>query len=389
VPSRRASLCRASPSVPRPVSWDPTSAECQRVTGFIFDCDGTIYQPSGMVTGAEETLSWVMQSGFQYVLLSNTGAKPKTALQSKLAAEGSPFECRPGGQPLPAGLCYTAADAQVDFMTSGHLPAASKLLVLAPDDLWEQMLRQREPRLFESWDIRRGMDVTEAKEWSQLARARLEWEQSERQDEARGDPPPKVAVVLFSDGEVASDWSYERIHAITVLLGFGAEFIYTAEDSTNPSIDERYPDTIFPMPGPGMFAQMLKRAMPPSSTGRSFCCGKGGNVGRTFMIDRAIEMLKQQGHSGERDQVMIVGDRFDTDIRAGVLAGIKSCLIESGAHSLDMADQFPVDVPSYTAPSVASIAPSVEARKTLAQIIAGPRALAGLPCAAPQPRLSP
>lgn len=32
----------------------------------------------------------------------------------------------------------------------------------------------------------------------------------------------------------------------------GAEFIYTAEDSTNPSLDLRYPGQVFPQPGPGM-----------------------------------------------------------------------------------------------------------------------------------------
>merc|ERR1712216_638977 len=102
------------------------------------------------------------------------------------------------------------------------------------------------------------------------------------------------------------------------------------------------------MPGPGMFVDMLKKAIPPAS-GRTFCCGKGGNVGRKYMIDRAIQMLQQQGHSGRRDEIMIVGDRFDTDVRAGVLAGIKSCLLESGSHNLDMADEFPTDIPSYTA----------------------------------------
>ena len=30
------------------------------------------------------------------------------------------------------------------------------------------------------------------------------------------------------------------------------------------------------------------------------------------MIDRAIQFLTDQGHSGKRDQIMIVGDRFDT-----------------------------------------------------------------------------
>jgi hypothetical protein len=60
-------------------------------------------------------------SGSPYVLLSNTGAKPYTAVYDKLTAPGSDFECRPDGAAIPPGRIYTAADAQVDFMPSGHL----------------------------------------------------------------------------------------------------------------------------------------------------------------------------------------------------------------------------------------------------------------------------
>ena len=87
-------------------------------------------------------------------------------------------------------------------------------------------------------------------------------------------------MVFFLDGAVASDWSYELIHAMTILVRFGADFIYTAEDSCNPSIDARYPGMTFPMPGPGMFVDMLKKSMPPGSSSRLYCSGKGGNVGR-------------------------------------------------------------------------------------------------------------
>ena len=29
--------------------WDPTEAGCRAISGFIFDCDGTLYQPSGTI----------------------------------------------------------------------------------------------------------------------------------------------------------------------------------------------------------------------------------------------------------------------------------------------------------------------------------------------------
>ena len=338
-------FCPDRDAVPRAVVWDPECAECQKVTGFIFDCDGTIYQPCGMIPGAEDTLTWLERSGVPYVLLSNTGAKPYTAVYDKLTAPGSRFECRPDGRAIPPGRIYTAADAQVDFMLSGHLPAGSKLLVLAPDERWKDMMRARNRTLFESWEVVESMDVETAKEWAS-------------RDE-------HVTVVFFLDGAVASDWSYDLIHAITILIRFGADFIYTAEDADNPSIDARYPGMTFPMPGPGMFVDMLKKSMPPGSSSRLYCCGKGGNVGRKYMIDRAIQFLTDQGHSGKREHIMIVGDRFDTDVRAGVLAGIKSCLLETGAHTLEMADDFPTDLPSYSCSSIAELIPTADRRLAL------------------------
>ena len=62
---------------------------------------------------------------------------------------------------------------------------------------------------------------------------------------------------------------------------------------------------------------------------------------------------------------MIVGDRFDTDVRAGVLAGIKSCLLETGAHTLEMADDFPTDLPSYSCSSIAELIPTADRRLAL------------------------
>ena len=40
-------------------------------------------------------------------------------------------------------------------------------------------------------------------------------------------------------------------------------------------------------------------------------------------------------HPGERSAIMMVGDRFDTDVRAGISADFKTCLVLSGCHSLE------------------------------------------------------
>ena len=201
-------FCPDREAVPRATEWDEEREDCHQITGFIFDCDGTIFSPDGLIPGAEDVLSWIERSGRQYVMLSNNGALPYSALYDKLSR--CAFECKPDGKPIPPGCIYTAHDSQVDFMLSGHLPTGSKLLVLAPDEKWKAEMRERMPALFDSWDIRDDMDVDTAKEWSALARSQ------------------KVAIVFFHDGLIAQPWSYALIHAMTILINAGADFIYTA-----------------------------------------------------------------------------------------------------------------------------------------------------------------
>lgn len=150
---------------------------------------------------------------------------------------------------------------------------------------------------------------------------------------------------------------------------FSRDFYLGLVHSQNPALNERFKGSIFPLPGaylcippcyrrcdagPGMFASMLLPIMPPGSDkdGRWACCGKGGNIGHQYMVEKAIAMLRAQGHDGNRSSIVLVGDRFATDIRAGNRAGIKTCLVESGCNRVAEQSSFPTDVPSYWAPSI-------------------------------------
>lgn len=75
------------------------------------------------------------------------------------------------------------------------------------------------------------------------------------------------------------------------------------------------------------------------------------------MMEQAIEMLKQQGHDGDRDSIMMVGDRLGTDVRAATHAGLKSCLVESGCEKIADQKYYPIDRATYHAPSVDFIHP--------------------------------
>ena len=109
--------------------------------------------------------------------------------------------------------------------------------------------------------------------------------------------------------------------------------------------------------GPGMFCAMFRKLLHPLGAGRLHICGKGGEAGDTYMLEHAVSMLRAQGFTGERSRILIVGDRFDTDLKAGALAGIRTCLVESGCHSIGLQPHFPDAPASFVAASVADLIP--------------------------------
>lgn len=325
--------------------------------------------------------SWLLESGTPHAFLSNTGSKGPEGTRDKLRTP--PYELHP--MPVPLSRIMTAADAQADFLTR-TLPAGSRILcVSGGGSFWRTLLERRDEALVRTWQIRTALTDEEAMDWAvEARRARAQSQPNE----------PRVVVAFFLDGEITTDdraellnaaessavtegvsgesgecaarlhalgearggggWNYTLIKHCAFLLGHGASLVYTADDPFNPQTDpdKRHGDTLFQLPGPGMFASMLRPVLPLDSHDRFLCCGKGGNVGATYIMDAAIEMLHKQGHSGDRDRIMMVGDRFGTDVRGATHAGIKSCLVESGCEKARDQAYYPTDQATWCAPSV-------------------------------------
>jgi len=238
------------------------------------------------------------------------------------------------------------------------VPAGAKVFVFAGGNahsvdgsFWMEQLRRQDDELVSSWEVRTFLTELEAKQWGELAAAA---------DPADG-AAPSVWVVCFSDGSIDSvpdpstgelgfsDWSFDVIKKAGYLLSHGAPFVITAEDSFNVRPDG------WPLPGPGMIAAMFRTLLYPRRSAQLHVCGKGGDMGDTYMMKHAIGMLQAQGHSGRREEILMVGDRFDTDVRAGTIAGIKTCLVESGCDSVDLRRYFPQERLDYVASSVADL----------------------------------
>lgn len=337
----------------------PYEAELSGVSGFLIDLDGTMYSPTGLLPGAIEFYEWILATGKQFVFLSNTGGKCSAAVQDKLASPKFRLHERPVG----LERILTAAEAQVDFLLASVPPYAKLLVISGGEGSWRRDLESRGGEegaaLVATWELRTSLSEAEAKRWACEATTSLKVK-------------PTVYVVFFHDGSIGGssvycpksgtqgfdDWGFEVVKTSGFLLAHGAHFVYTADDAYNPSADPAFPGMIFPLPGPGMFAEMMKKIMYPHGRHSFSCAGKGGNVGQRFMMERAVEMLRAQGHSGDRSKIMMVGDRFDTDVRGGLSASVLTCLVETGVHTAGCQRYYRADPADFFVQSIAQLMPS-------------------------------
>ena len=288
------------------------------ITGFLIDLDGTVYRPNSLIAGAMTFHEYLVSTGKQFVYLSNTGAKSSDAVRRKLRTASYCL----AAERLPPKTVYTAAEATIDFMADSIPEGAHVFVVTGGGNFWQGLLQERCPEKTATWELRTQLSEEEAKRWSTIAAAHPR--------------VPLVWVVMFVDGPLSNcpdpktglpspaDWSYDLIRSLSYILGHGAQLVYTADDASNPATDDAFGGYVWPQPGPGMFAKMLMAIIPPRARHRVHCLGKGGDDGRKYMMERAINMLIEQGHDGDRSKICMVGDRFDTDIRGGRSVGVKT-----------------------------------------------------------------
>jgi NagD protein len=129
-------------------------------------------------------------------------------------------------------------------------------------------------------------------------------------------------------------YSFERItHAIRLIVN-GARFIATNPDNTGPSPDG-------PLPATGSVAALVSRAtgVDPYYVGKP----------NPLMMRSALNAI--DAHS---ETTAMIGDRMDTDIVAGLEAGLEAILVLTGVTTREMAERFPFRA-SRTVESVADL----------------------------------
>lgn len=139
------------------------------------------------------------------------------------------------------------------------------------------------------------------------------------------DTPPVDAgsccVAAFTDGDVVDFVSVAS--AVAGWLDAGAHLWITSDDSSLSLGGGRR------RPGPGVFLHAVKAA----TTGDDPSIRVFGKAHDALMAEYAMKALRRQGFVGRPDGVCLVGDRFDTDVRAGRMHGWRTCLVETGCHT--------------------------------------------------------
>jgi NagD protein len=129
-------------------------------------------------------------------------------------------------------------------------------------------------------------------------------------------------------------YSFERITQAIRLIASGARFIATNPDPTGPTPDG-------PLPATGSVAALISRA----TSVAPYFVGKPNPL----MMRSALNAI--EAHS---ETTAMVGDRMDTDIVAGLEAGMHTILVLTGSTSREAAERFPYR-PSRIVDSVADL----------------------------------
>jgi NagD protein len=129
-------------------------------------------------------------------------------------------------------------------------------------------------------------------------------------------------------------YSFEAITRAIRLIRGGARFIATNPDPVGPSIAG-------PLPATGAVAALISRA----TNREPYFVGKPNPL----MMRSALRAI--DAHS---ESTAIIGDRMDTDVVAGLEAGLEAILVLSGVSDRDDANRYPYR-PSRVVESVAEI----------------------------------
>ncbi|KAH9261628.1 TIGR01457 family HAD hydrolase [Batrachochytrium salamandrivorans] len=244
---------------------------------FIIDCDGVIYHSSKLLPGAKEFVQWLHDTGKRYIFLTNSSDKTPQEMRDK-------FIHQLGFDFVTEDHFFTSALATAQFLKS-QKGAGSRAYVIGQPALHEALKES-------------GIH-------------------SVSQQSAEMSAPDFVVV-----GETGSSslYHYDLISLAIKLVRRGSRLVGTNEDLADRVGAELHPGTgalILPI---------------------SAVCGTEPYfVGKPnpIMVVNALERL-----CTTRQETIFIGDRMNTDVRAGMEAQVDTCLVLSGVTDEEAVSRF-------------------------------------------------
>jgi NagD protein len=130
------------------------------------------------------------------------------------------------------------------------------------------------------------------------------------------------------------NYSFDELSTAVRLIGQGSRFLCTNPDPTGPS-------PVGPIPACGAVAAMVERATRISP----------------YFVGKPNPLMMREGLNrigAHSESAVMIGDRMDTDVIAGIEAGLETILVLSGVTSAEDIDRFPYR-PSRVVGSVADL----------------------------------
>lgn len=291
-------------------------SERKKNIAYILDNDGTLLKFEESIPKSKETLTHFIEHNIPFVILSNTGEKTSKQLIEKVE--------NVVGLKIP--LCHglTAMDHLCEIINKSCRFRYIKIVSKLPLSAFEMHFKDLSCQISKFDHNIDERDLNDKNE---------------------------TVIVLFSDGTV--DNFVETITSISMYMIKGATLYATSYDLT---ISKRFMGLECDYPGPGMILEGIKLLLKnkhSSCINNIHVFGKGSQ--QNSFTQKAIDMLISQGFDGQYQDIRFVGDRFDTDIRAGCNMGIRTILVETGCHRSEDQYQFPEDVADFVASSLNEI----------------------------------
>ena len=267
-------------------------------TAYILDNDGTLLRFDEALSGAQLLLTSIIARRIPFVILSNSGEKDNFDICAKLSEL-----------------------IDIDIDPSKILTAKQHLVKKIQQSCsFDTIYILSSEKVYESIDIKQKVLLT--------------IENTPSHDES------KTCICVFSDGHMTN--YIEFLNILKMYIIYGAKVYFTSADMT---LCCKHDDIILNSPGPGMFVENLKillRGKYSHFLQNISVFGKG--ISDNGFVEYAENMLYKQGFTGKPNNIKFIGDRFDTDMRAGKQRGMNTVLVETGCHKAVEQYLYPEDV---------------------------------------------